>query len=285
MNRSGARLADRSPLPRPANDLRAAPPADHWVLGSKVTDLTLDQLLDEVDRAVATGGFETILNTNVHGVLLARRLPWLAEFRNAARIIHCDGGGLVLGARLLGLPLGERLCVNDFIWPLARHCRARGHSLYLLGGEAEDVEAAARALAEAVPGVRIAGHHHGYFDKHGEANDRVVAAINAARPNVLLVGFGMPLQERWLRDNAARLEVDVVMLVGGFYKRLSGRVPFAPRWMTANGLEWLYLSLRDPRRFFQRYLVENPAFLALVLLQRLGVVAGGGASARRRSFQ
>ncbi len=83
----------------------------------------------------------------------------------------------------------------------------------------------------------------------------------------------MRLQESWLHDNAHRLQANVVMLVGGFFKRLAGVVPFAPRWITDHGLEWLYLSLRDPRRFFSPHLFENPVFLALVLMQRLGLIS------------
>lgn len=259
--------------PLPADDVAPPDPVDYWILGSKVTDLTLERLLDEVDHAVADESREAILNTNVHGVLLARRRAWLRSYRNAARISHCDGAGLVIAARLLGLPLQQRLCVNDFIWPLAERCRDRGYSVFLLGGEPKVVEAAARRLKTATPGLRVAGWHHGYFEKEGPENDRVVELVNASGANLLLVGLGMPLQERWLRANARRLRVNVVMLVGGFFKRLAGVVPFAPRWITDNGLEWLYLSLRDPRRFFSRYLFENPVFLALVLMQRLGLIS------------
>lgn len=242
------------------------------ILGSKVTDLTFDELMEDIDATVAAGDRLVIVNTNVHGILLARRHAWLRAYRNAARVIHCDGAGVVLAARILGLPMGERLSLNDHVWTLAEHCRAKGHSIYLFGAEPEVIEQAAANLAEAAPGLRIAGRHHGYVPAEGPEADAVIRRINESGANLLLVGMGMPLQEAWVRANAGRLDVNVVWVVGGLFKLVSGRIPFAPRWVRRGGLEWAWLSLSDPRRFFDRYLLENPRFLLLVMLQRLGML-------------
>jgi N-acetylglucosaminyldiphosphoundecaprenol N-acetyl-beta-D-mannosaminyltransferase len=244
------------------------------VLGNKVTDLTTAELLAEVEAIVARGSSEVILNTNVHGINLAQRMPWLKDYRNSVRITHADGAGIALGARLLGHRLGPRVCINDFIWDLARQCRENNWSVFLLGAAREVVTRAADALKAREPDIRIAGVHDGYFAKQGPESDRVVALINQARPNVLLVGFGMPVQEQWVRDNATRLNANVIMVVGGFFDRLSGVVPWTPSWMTDNGLEWVYLSLRRPRRFFERYLIGNPQFVLRVLRERLASAFG-----------
>jgi N-acetylglucosaminyldiphosphoundecaprenol N-acetyl-beta-D-mannosaminyltransferase len=243
---------------------------DFTVLGNKVTDLTTAELMAEVEAIISRGDSEVILNTNVHGINLAQHMPWLREFRNSTRITHADGAGIALGARLLGHRMGPRVCINDFIWDLARLCRENGWSIFLLGAAPDVVARAAEALKAREPEIRIAGVHDGYFAKQGPESDRVVELINRARPHVLLVGFGMPVQERWVRDNAARLNANVTMVVGGFFDRLSGTVPWTPRWMTNNGMEWVYLSLRRPRRFFERYLLGNPKFVLQVLLERLG---------------
>lgn len=244
---------------------------DYWILGSKVTGLSTDELLSEIDATVSSNQKEVILNTNVHGIDLARRIGWLRDFRNRVRITHCDGFGVALGARILGYDIGQRVCINDFIWPLARRCATRGHSLYLLGARPETITSAATVLREHEPDLSLAGFHHGYFAKEGYESNTVVDQINDAQPNILLVGFGMPVQEQWVRDNIHRIQTNVVMVVGGFFDRLSGTVPFAPRWVTENGLEWLYLSLKRPSRFFSRYMVTNPRFLSQVLLQRAGL--------------
>ena len=244
---------------------------DYWILGNKVTSISTGELLSEVDHAITRNKKEIILNTNVHGIDLARKHAWLRDFRNRMRITHCDGAGVVLGARLLGYDIGRRVCINDFIWPLAKLCVARDFSLYLLGGRPEVVSAAAGVLQGREPDLRLAGFHHGYFAKEGNGTNAIVEQINDARPNILLVGFGMPIQEKWVHDNMSHIQANVVMVVGGFFDRLSGTVPFAPKWVTENGLEWLYLSCKRPSRFFSRYLLSNPRFLTQVLLQRAGL--------------
>lgn len=256
---------------------------DIQILGNKVTDLTTRELIAEVDAIIRGGKSEVILNTNVHGIHLSEQLPWLKEFRNQTRITHCDGAGVALGARILGHNLGPRVCINDFVWDLASYCSTHNRSVFLLGAHPDVIARAAEQLQAREPTIRIAGYHHGYFQKQGPESDRVVQIINAARPNILLVGFGMPVQELWVRDNAARLNANVIMVVGGFFDRLSGTVPWAPRWVTDHGLEWIYLSLKRPRRFFERYLVGNPKFLLQVLFERLGLYHPTGSGSPVRS--
>lgn len=256
---------------------------DIQILGNKVTDLTTRELIAEVDAIIRNRKCEVILNTNVHGIHLSEQLPWLKEFRNQTRITHCDGAGVALGARILGHNLGPRVCINDFIWDLASYCSTHGRSVFLLGAHPDVIARAAEQLRAREPAIQVAGYHHGYFQKQGPESDRVVETINAARPNILLVGFGMPVQERWVRDNAARLNANVIMVVGGFFDRLSGMVPWAPRWFTDHGMEWIYLSLKRPRRFFERYLIGNPKFLLQVLFERLGLHHSSGSGSPARS--
>jgi N-acetylglucosaminyldiphosphoundecaprenol N-acetyl-beta-D-mannosaminyltransferase len=143
-------------------------------------------------------------------------------------------------------------------------------SLFLIGSRTGVAESAAVRLQERYPRLNIVGCAHGFFDKTpGSAeNERVVEQINALRPNILLVGFGMPLQEGWLVNNWNQLDVDVGLTVGALFDYLSGELTRAPRWMTNNGLEWLGRLIVEPRRLWQRYLVGNPKFLYRVLRQK-----------------
>ena len=121
--------------------------------------------------------------------------------------------------------------------------------------------------------LSIAGAQHGYFDKSPDSveNEAVLQAINATRPDILLVGLGMPLQERWLMENWDRIEAKVALPVGALFDYLAGEFPRAPRWMTDHGLEWLGRLIIEPRRLWRRYLLGNPRFLWQVLKQRWGL--------------
>ena len=122
-------------------------------------------------------------------------------------------------------------------------------------------------MKERYPELEIAGVRHGYFDR--SENEAVVEEINAAAPDILLVGLGMPLQERWLMENRQRLDVGVALTGGAVFDYVSGRVRRGPRLLTRGGLEWLARLLAEPRRLWRRYLVGNPLFLLRVLRQRL----------------
>lgn len=240
------------------------------LLGVTIDPLSLQDLLGRIEQALRANQRLLIANVNTHALNLAAEHPDFRTFLNRADIVFCDGIGVRLGAWLTGQRLPHRYTPPDWIDELCRRCRDGGHSLFLLGAKPGVAEKAAGILAARWPGLTIAGAQHGFFDKTPGAfdNERVVAQINEARPQMLLVGFGMPLQEEWLDANWPRLDVNVALTVGALFDYVAGEVPRSPRWMTDHGLEWLGRLLIEPRRLWRRYLVGNPLFLWRALGQR-----------------
>jgi N-acetylglucosaminyldiphosphoundecaprenol N-acetyl-beta-D-mannosaminyltransferase len=140
--------------------------------------------------------------------------------------------------------------------------------MFLLGGKPGVAEEAVAIMRKKFPRLVIVGCHHGYFAKAGRESDQVVATVNAARPNILFVGFGMPAQEQWISRNLADLDTNVVMPCGSMIDYAAGRKSLAPVWMSAHGLEWLYRLLQEPGRLWKRYLLGNPSFMMRILMQR-----------------
>jgi N-acetylglucosaminyldiphosphoundecaprenol N-acetyl-beta-D-mannosaminyltransferase len=97
----------------------------------------------------------------------------------------------------------------------------------------------------------------------------VIDRMNASRPDIVIVGFGMPLQEDWAGRYRTRIAAPVVLTGGAVFDYVSGRLRRPPRWMTTRGLEWLGRLLIEPRRLWTRYVVGNPLFIARVLRARL----------------
>jgi N-acetylglucosaminyldiphosphoundecaprenol N-acetyl-beta-D-mannosaminyltransferase len=244
------------------------------LLGVRVCTLSVESLVTFVTRTILAGGKARVVYLNVHAINLAQELAWFRDFCNSSDVAYCDGFGVKWGARLLGLRILFRYTPPDWITLLAAECARQRFSLYLLGARPGVAEKVADLLKQQFPDLSIAGTQHGYFDQSpcsadGEA---VVQAINATRPDILLVGLGMPLQERWLMENWDRLEIKVAFPVGALFDYLIGEVPRAPHWMTDHGLEWLGRLIVEPRRLWRRYLLGNPRFLWLVLKQRLGLM-------------
>jgi N-acetylglucosaminyldiphosphoundecaprenol N-acetyl-beta-D-mannosaminyltransferase len=215
-----------------------------------------------------------VLSGNVHAFNLAYENDWLRDFFNRADIVRLDGAGLRLGAKILGVDTPPRMTWADFAWELAELCETHDFSLFFLGAKPGVAEKAAQRLLACHPRLRFAGIRDGYFDKKKGSleNTAVIQQINATQPDILVVGFGMPLQERWLSENWADLNANVTLTGGAVFDYVSGELQRAPKWMTNYGLEWFGRLLIEPRRLWHRYLIGNPKFLWRVLLQRLNLL-------------
>lgn len=240
------------------------------VLGVGVNPLTVEELEAEVRRRVRGAECAVILNANAHCLNLAYRDAELRDYLDGADLVFCDGFGVMLAARLLGRRIPARITYADWTWRLAALAAGEGFSLYFLGARPGVARRAADRLVAKYPGLTVSGVHHGYFDHRAGSpeNEAVIREINAAAPDILIVGFGMPLQERWLMRNRRRLNAKVALTGGAAFDYVAGDLFRGPRLLTDNGFEWLARLLIEPRRLWRRYLVGNPLFLARVLRQR-----------------
>lgn len=243
------------------------------ILGVPISGLTVNDLHVAMANVIRSEERALILHANVHLLNLAYEFRWLRKFFNEADIVFCDGAGIMLGGRILGYHIPERITYADWTWQLAEFAEPLGFTFFFLGARPGVAEKAACQLKERYPMLRIVGTHHGYFDKapHSRENEAVVQKINAAKPNILIVGFGMPLQERWLMENWERVEANVALTGGAVFDYVSGELRRGPHWMTDHGMEWLARLIIEPRRLWKRYIVGNPLFLYRVLRQRFAV--------------
>ncbi|MGI8909024.1 MAG: WecB/TagA/CpsF family glycosyltransferase [Rubrobacteraceae bacterium] len=242
------------------------------ILGVGVDPVTVDELREEVLRLAGEDGLSLVLNANAHCLNLSYRDPAMRDFLNRADVVFCDGVGVMVAARLLGERIPERITYADWAWRLAAFAEAEGLSLYFLGARPGVAAKAAKNLEERHPRLKVVGVRHGYFDHAvgSRENAAVVREINAQEPDILLVGLGMPLQERWLMENRRNLNARVALAGGAVFDYVSGDLRRGPRLLTDNGFEWLARLLMKPGRLWRRYLLGNPLFLARVLEQRSG---------------
>jgi N-acetylglucosaminyldiphosphoundecaprenol N-acetyl-beta-D-mannosaminyltransferase len=177
--------------------------------------------------------------------------------------IFPDGIGLVIAGKMLQTPLKENINGTDMLPYICRMAASTGHSIYLLGGKPGIAEQAGQKIS-ATYGVPLAGTAHGYFD-HQTESDAVIEAINNSGAAILLVGFGAPLQEKWISNHRHQLKAEVLMGVGGLFDFYSGTIRRAPSWIREIGFEWIYRMLQEPGRMWRRYVVGNPLFLYRVV--------------------
>jgi N-acetylglucosaminyldiphosphoundecaprenol N-acetyl-beta-D-mannosaminyltransferase len=250
----------------------AATNGDANVLGVKVSPLTLTKLLEIIEGTIERREQTTLLTANARAINLAYEQRELKRLFNGSPHVICDGFGVLWAARLLGYAIPARMTPPDWLAAVADLASRRGYTVFFLGNRPGIGERAVAQLHRQFPALRVVGVHHGYFDKSSgsEENRFVLDLINAARPNILYVGFGMPAQEYWLKENRQQLEVNVAVTVGAMLDFIAGATPRGPRWLTDHGLEWLTRLITEPRRLWRRYLLGNPLFISRVLRQRMG---------------
>jgi len=236
------------------------------LLGGAVDLVNRDQVMDFISDTVALGRKGIVGNQNLHSLYLSQKSATMAAFFAASDLIEIDSMPLIFWGRALGLELSRQnrctyLDWRDRFWRLAAD---QGWRVFCLGAAEPANRAALVRLRRQWPGVQLRGHH-GYFDHraHSLANADVVEEINRFRPDIILVGMGMPLQEAWIIENYAALVSGVVLSVGAAFDYEAGVQPAAPRIYGDLGIEWLYRFAHEPRRLFRRYMIEPWSLLGL----------------------
>ena len=225
-------------------------------------------MLRTITGWVGSGEPHRVMYVNAHVVNQSRANPELRRALESADLVYCDGYGVRLAARALEVPVPHRMTGADWVWGLAALCEAAGSSLYLLGSDPPIANQAAERLRRWYPDLRIVGTHHGYFDLDSPHAERVVEDINRRDPDIVIAGMGTPKQELWVQRYGERLNADVLWTVGALLDYIAGRVPRAPRWLSDNGLEWIFRLAVEPHRMWKRYLLGNPVFLSRVMSER-----------------
>lgn len=237
--------------------------------GVNIANLDLRELLATVRDFGTDGRSHLIMYANIHTMNLAHAVGPMKSALAEADLVYCDGSGVLLGARILGKRIRQRLTAADFIYDLCGMFQNQRRSLFILAAEPGIAEKAAHALRTKYPRLSILGTHHGYFDKEGAGSDAVIATINKLRPDCLFVGLGSPVQEIWAAQNRRNLDVPLVWCVGAVFDFVSGKVRRSPAWMGTLHMEWLFRFLMEPVRMFTRYIIGNPVFLLRMVALRL----------------
>ncbi len=246
-----------------------SPPAKLEFLGLGVHAASVEEVHAFIARHIFQKRKAVILNLNIHCVHLALRREWLRRFLNEAPLVFCDGDGVRWGIRILGMKPPPKITYDRWIWDLCRFCEQRKFRLFFLGARPGVAQKAAERLQQACPQLRIAGVHHGFFNHQGLENDKVVDAINRSEADILMVGFGMPSQEKWLSENWERLSAHIFLTGGAVFDYAAGNLKRAPDWVIRAHLEWLHRLIQEPRRLFRRYALEIPDFFLRIFLEAL----------------
>lgn len=202
-----------------------------------------------------------VASVNPEICVAAQKSTELRRILLSAHLGTPDGVGIVLSSRLRGGRIRERVTGIDLMLDLVRVAAAEGHPVFLYGAAVGVAAEAAGNLQKSYPGLKVAGTHHGYLAP--EEEQEVAQKIAASGARLVFVGTGSPRQEIFAANYGEASGARVLMVVGGSFDVISGRLQRAPRLCQTLGLEWLYRLWQQPRRL-QRALAL-PRFLLLSL--------------------
>lgn len=227
----------------------------------KLLDMDKALLLEEIQHRLVHEIKTRIFFINAHCFNVAQTNESYRNQVNQAELVLNDGIGVKLGAAVFNIRVKENLNGTDFTPQVLQLVNDLTMKLYLLGGKPGVAAKAAEKIQRHFPGIEIVGCSDGYF----EDTQKKVEEINVAKPDLLLVGLGVPLQEQWISENQEKLDAQVLMGIGAFLDFASGTVKRAPQLVRTLRMEWVFRLILEPRRMWKRYLVGNAIFLVHVL--------------------
>jgi N-acetylglucosaminyldiphosphoundecaprenol N-acetyl-beta-D-mannosaminyltransferase len=214
----------------------------------------MDETVALIEEQIREGGFHQVATANVDFLKNAMQDQELREILCSCEMVVPDGMPIVWMSRLIGTRLKERVSGIDLVERLADVSARRGYGVFLLGASEISSQRAAKVLRQRYPELRIVGRYSPPPQPLERMNhEEILRRIEEARPEILLVAFGNPKQERWIAMHRERLNVPVCIGVGGSLDMLSGSMSRAPQWMQSSGLEWVHRMVQEPKRLAVRY--------------------------------
>jgi N-acetylglucosaminyldiphosphoundecaprenol N-acetyl-beta-D-mannosaminyltransferase len=238
-----------------------------WILGSRVDCTSYADACDRIQAWAEQRQSCYVIAANVHVVMTG---VWQRSYQtviNQAALVTPDGMPLVLALRSLNQSHQSRVYGPDLMLAWCDRAAQTGLPIYLYGSTIETLEKLSQILQQRFPHLKIAGTHSPPFrpltaEERAADRDR----IHQSGAAVVFVSLGCPKQETWMAEQQGRLHA-VMIGVGAAFSFHTGEVSQAPRWMMRWSLEWLYRLWMEPRRLWKRYLINNPAFVLLFLMQ------------------
>jgi N-acetylglucosaminyldiphosphoundecaprenol N-acetyl-beta-D-mannosaminyltransferase len=231
--------------------------------GLIIDRISLASTLKKIDDACQGKKSLQIVTLNLNFITLARHNLLFRKAINDADIVVPDGRFIIWIANFIGEPFPEQITGHDLMRECLALGRKRGYRMFLLGGKPGIAKKLCQKLSAQLPEMKFAGMSGGLFSETGEnvENVKILSLIRNFKPHFLFVALGAPKQDVWISKHLGSTDARVAVGVGGVFDTLVGDLPRAPKWMQVLGLESLFQLSIEPKRYWRRYLVDDPPTL------------------------
>jgi len=238
------------------------------ILGVPFDNVTTPETLSIIADMIASGQPHCAATANVDFIVQALEDVELRRILFDMHLVLADGMPIVWASRFLGNPLPERVTGSGLIPLLLAEAERRGWRVFFLGGTEESVALAAEKTRAKHPQLQLVGAYSPPFKRLLEMDhEDILRRIHEARPDILLVAFGCPKQEKWINMHYRNAGVPFSVGVGATIDFLAGTFKRAPGWMQKTGTEWIFRMLQEPGRLVKRYGKDLWVFGRVILQQ------------------
>ncbi len=252
-------------------------------LNIRIDDISFEEALDRIIIMAKGEGREDykdskyVVTPNSDHVIKMEKDEMFRKILEDADLILTDGTPLMWIADSIGYPIREKIPGADMFPRVCERAAKEGVTVFLFGAAEGIADIAAKNLTERYPGLKIVGTYspsYG-FEKKPEEVDKAIEAVNAVKPDILVVGLGAPKQEKFIYKYKDRMLFHIALPFGAAIDFEAGNVPRAPRWMREMGLEWFFRFLQEPGRMFKRYFVDDMKIFYLAWKYRNEIIRIG----------
>lgn len=236
------------------------------LLNTYVNNIIMQDALLKIDKMIAEKKKSYIVAVNTDVIVKIEDNPLLKEISDNADLTLVDGKPLIWISKLYKNPIVEKISGSDLV-PLVLELAAQnGYSVFLLGGRDGVAEKAKENVKLNYPEINIVGTYAPPFgfEKSGQETEKVNELISSKKPDLLIVCLGCPKQETFIYLNKDKYDATVSICAGATIDFLAGNVKRAPKWMSNHGFEWFYRFLKEPKRMFKRYFIDDVRILKLL---------------------
>jgi N-acetylglucosaminyldiphosphoundecaprenol N-acetyl-beta-D-mannosaminyltransferase len=251
--------------------------AVYGVMGITIDLIDMPTMLLKIEAAAADRAPLLLSTPNLNFLAISRCDPEFRESLLISDLCPADGMPIVWLARLLGVPIKERIAGSDIFEALkSARFASRRLSVFLFGG-AKGVASAAAATLNAQPGgmICVGSFNPGFGTIDEMSTDAIIDVINGSQADFLVAALSARKGQRWLLRNHHRLKVPVRSHLGAVLNFHVGSVRRAPAMLRQCGLEWLWRIKEEPY-LWRRYWSDGCMLLYLLLTHALPIAIGLG---------
>lgn len=241
------------------------------LLNTYVNNVDMNETLSAIDEMISSGKKNYIIAINVDVVMKIENDSYLKRITDKADMVLVDGKPLIWISKWYKHPVKAKISGSDLVPLLCERAVQKDFSIFIIGGKDGIAEKAKKNLEKDLPGINIVGTYSPPFGFENDTDElaKINSMISNAHPDLLIACFGCPKQEKWIYENYKKYDAKVSICAGATVDFLAGNINRAPKWMSEHGFEWFYRFMKEPKRMFKRYFIDDVKIIGLIRKYKL----------------